>query len=262
MKRLLLSLLAACSAVSTAPADDPPDLLQARSEYAQRLAPLRTKLDDAVNARTAKYVTDLKAVEDRTAASGQLDAVLVVKAEREIYEKGGSTMGFDPKNPVVPQAARQARVAFDGDLQRLRAAAVPEAQKLAANYVERLAALERKLTTQKDIAGALSVRQERESVQKAGMNPLSPITVVGQWSYSHRGKKENRTYTFRGDGTWENSIRDFGTWKWTDQAKREVTWNYKNPGATRIDNCVLSADGKQLVGHDNSNAPIVLERLR
>lgn len=258
MVRLLL-LFALCG---FAAADEPAALSAARSEYESRLAPFRQKLDAAIQTRTEKYVADLKGLEDRLAASGQLDPLLVIRAEREAYEKGLHTSGFDPKNRKIPAAARPVRAAFDSDIVRIRTAALPDGRKLAAAYAQQLESLERKLTMQSDIPAAVAVREERARFQQNEMDPLNPASnILGEWSYA-QGKdpsKKEKTYIFQRDGTWKYPNRAGGKWKWTDRTKRKLSLDYT--GGTRIDEYILSPDGMHLVGHDDSGTPTYLDRL-
>ncbi len=240
------------------------ELTAARTEFEARLSPARMKLDAAIKTRAAKYAGELKALEERVAGAGQLDAVVALKAEREAYEKGGRTNGF-AGDPKVPAAARQVRAAFDGDLARLRAAAAPEGRALAANYVKQLGELERKLTTQKDVAGALAVRQEREETQASGMDPLNPPStgLIGDWQPAgndNNSAMRGKTLSFKRDGTWKNAEGQTGTWEWEEKSKRKlrVRWDAK----PWRDTYTLSADGKRLDGKDNQGSALSFVRIR
>lgn len=207
----------------------PPELAAARAEYEGRLAVPRGKLEAAIKARAARYAGELKTLEDRAAAAGQLDAVVAVKAEREAYEKGGTTSGFAAGDLKVPASARQLRAAFDGDVARLRAAAAPEGRVLAQAYVQQLGNLERRLTSQKSIDAALAVRREKEATQQEGMAPLDPgnpppsalrTQLLGTtWKW---WRSETVTFMAGGKGRWSESSKDMFTWKVKDGAPRSI----------------------------------------
>ena len=241
----------------------PVELTAARTDYEARLATPRLKLDTSIKARVAKYAADLKAIEDRATAAGQLDAVVAVKAEREAYEKGERTNGFATGNTKVPAAARQVRAALEGDLMRVRASAAPEGRALAMSYLQQLNDLERKLTTQKNVDGALAVRREREETQLSGLDPLNPPAtgLIGDWAprESPGTTLRGKTITFKRDGTWTSFEGVTGKWSWVDKGKRTLKFHWDDRNWE--DTYTLSPDGKKLQGQDGQKHQFVMDRM-
>jgi hypothetical protein len=167
-------LLVAVVGIAFAAEDTPPELTAVRAEFEARLAVPRAKLEAVVKARVARYVSDLKELETKVSAAGQLDAVVLIGAEREAYARDARTNGFLAGNAKVPAAARQLRAAFEADLARARATVAPEGRAAATEYLRVLGELERKLTCQKAATPALAVRKEREETQVDGLDPLNP----------------------------------------------------------------------------------------
>lgn len=249
--------------MSSVSGDAPAELSAARADYEVRLAAPREKLDTAIKARAEKYAADLKGLEDRATAAGQLDAVVLLKAEREAYEKGERTNGFAAGNPKVPAAARTLRAAFEGEVLRLRAAAAPEGRAQAMAYVKQLGDLERKLTSQKNVEGALAVRQEREETQQGGLDPLNPPAtgLIGSWAPRETAGTtlRGKTITFKRDGTWKSFEGVTGKWSWVDKGKRTLKFRWDDRNWE--DTYTLSTDGKKLEGQDGQKHQLFMDRL-
>ncbi len=243
---------------------EPAELTSARLDYEAKVAVPKAKLETAILARGKRYVGDLKLIEDKVAAAGQLDGLILLKAEREAYEQGHRTTGYVAGDAKVPQTARQLRTALDGDVARLRAAVAPDGRQVATAYLQQLGDLERRLTSQKNVAAALVVRHEREELQLSGLNPLNPPTtgLVGDWSTSRKldvKSVSGNIVTFKRNGTWTSTKGSTGTWEWKDKAKRQLDlhWNDK----TWHDTYTLSADGKHMEGKDDQGVGLMMERL-
>jgi hypothetical protein len=153
-------------------------------------------------ARGKQYASVIKALEDRAALGGNLDGVVLLKAEREAYEQGKRTNGFGPNAAKVPPEARDARRLLEGDFARLRASVGPEGQRVAGDYVKTLESVERKLMAQKDVAGALDVRKEKTEMQDEEMDPFTEgrNLCVGAWQFLDK-QGDNVIYKFNRNGT-------------------------------------------------------------
>ncbi len=224
-----LGLCLALNCSTSLNAEEPAELGLARMDYEAKLAVPKAKLEAAILARGKRYVGDLKLIEDKVAAAGQLDGVILVKAEREAYEQGRRTPGFATGDAKVPQAARQLRTAFDGDVIRLQNAAAPETAVLAQNYTRQLGEMERRLTSQKNIESALAVRRERDAMQQGGLAPLAagatqPSALHTQllnttWKW---WKDETTTFLAAGKVRWSHDSKATFTWKVADPVQRIV----------------------------------------
>ena len=225
---LLIVVIAAAFALQARALAEPAELTAARLAYEAKLAAPKSKLDAALAARGKQYAVVIKALEDRAALGGNLDGVVLLKTEREAYEQGKRTNGFGPNAAKVQPEARDARRLLEGDFARLRAAASPEGRRLAGEYVKALEGIERKLTMQKDVAGAVEVQKEKTAIQQDGLDPFASDAT--QSSALHRQllnttwkwwKDETITFIAGGKARW--SVRkEFFTWKVSEQTPRTV----------------------------------------
>jgi hypothetical protein len=251
----------ACQLLSHA---EPAELTAARLAYETKLAVSKGKLDTALSARGKQYTSVIKVLEDRASAEGKLDAVVLLKAEREAFEQGKWTTGFGANLAKVPPEARDARRLVDFDFARLRAAAAPDGRRLAGEYIKALEAIERKLTTQQDVAGAVEVRKARTAIQEDGTDPLnySITEVVGKWRFDDpkvNSPRHGRTVTFMRNGTWRDSKESTGKWMWKNRQNNqiELKWDAEN----WYDHYELSTDGMTLKGTSSHLLKVALARL-
>jgi hypothetical protein len=192
----------ACQILSHA---EPAELTAARLAYETKLAVPKGKLDAALAARGKQYAVVIKA-----------------------YEQGKQTNGFGANATKVPPEARDARRLMEGDFLRLRAAAAPEGRRLSVEYVKALEGIERKLTMQKDVGGAVEIRKERTAILQDGLDPFASDAT--QSSALHRQllnatwkwwKGETITFQPGGKARW-SSGKELFTWKVTDPAQRII----------------------------------------
>ncbi len=154
-------------------------------EIEQILAPLRAleaKAGEAVQTRTEKYLADLKTLETNVAkATGELEQVLVVRKEREAWEKGKPTPVIDPKDESKPLELRKLRYYFDrerGQLETQAETALAKARQAAAAKLKRL---EDGWTREKKIELAVAARKVREGLAaKAVADPDTPKLGLGE----------------------------------------------------------------------------------
>ena len=95
--KLIALLLSSFLLVSQALAE-PAELTSARLDYEAKLAVPKGKLDATLLARGKQYASLIKALEDRASLGGNLDGVVLLKAEREAYEQGKRTYGFGTRS--------------------------------------------------------------------------------------------------------------------------------------------------------------------
>ncbi len=162
MNSVTLALTLASIACLPAQESPPPP------EIAAALVPIaetEAKAAAAKEKRIESYVADLAKLEKSVAKdTGDLQAVLSVRTEKETWAKGAPTPAIDPKDESKPLALRKLRFYFDRDLANLETqakAAMAEARNLAKS---RLKALEVRFTKEREIGLALAARQ-------AGANP-------------------------------------------------------------------------------------------
>ncbi len=235
----LVSGLLSAAPPSPAPIGDPPELIALRDSYSSSLAPLRTKVEDTIKLRSAQYAADLQKLEDQAAATNRIDAIPLLRAERDAFAAGGWTIGFSKDDKKVPSAAHELRRAFDRDTAKTRAEIVPASRPLLNDYLRKLDELERSLLKAKTVDGVLAVRQEKQSLQGAGVDPLGGTNslVVGAW-LDEKGKAIEFFPTGQLDG---------GKWSWTDRSRRALRVNW-NAGSKFILDLVVSPDGSQMSG--------------
>ena len=225
---LLLTFLACVLLIPFRAAAEPAELTAARMAYEGKLIIPKGKLDAALEARGKQYAVFIKALEDRAALDARLDAVILLKAEREAYEQGKRTNGFGPNASKVAPEARDARRLLEGDFARLRATVAPEGRRLAGEYVKTLEGIERKLTMQKDVAGAVEIRKKRTAIQQDGMDPFARDAMENSALHRHLlnttwkwWEDERITFLAGGKALW--SVRnEFLTWKVTDPTLRTI----------------------------------------
>ncbi len=155
---------------------EPTELTATREQNEKQWKDLQARAMTASSKRSAQYATDLKTLGNQAAATGNLDAVLAIKAEREAYEGGAVTGGFDAKS-AAPQAARQLRAAYDADQDKISKYVASEGRNINLAYIRQLEDLERKLTIAGNLDGALTVRAERVSTQSTLGN--APSATAG-----------------------------------------------------------------------------------
>ena len=219
---------------SSAPSiPDPAELVALRSEYAAALAPFREKLAAAAKARAEKYGSELQALEIQITASGRVESLPAIRAERDAYTAGRGTNGFDEEDKRIPSVARDLRRNYERDILKLRADAAPAARPFAEKHAQKLADLERKFTSARNPDAVLAVQKERRIFQGATADPLNggDELVLGEWA-----EPDGSVMKFQADGTF-TSKSGRGNWVWTDRPQREFdakpqTW--RKPIAFKI----------------------------
>ena len=95
---------------------------------------------------------------------------------------------------------------------------------VTAAYVTQLEALQKKLTQNNDLAGALLVSRELESIRQSsaqeGQGDLKKALIANTWSWTGKAGEKGVEMTFKDDGTVAH-IGMHGTWQIT--ALLEVT---------------------------------------
>ena len=222
-----------------APIVDPPELIALRDAYSASIAPTRAKMEESIKVRSAQYAADLQKVEEQAVATNRIDAIPLLRAEREAFAAGNWTTGFPKDDKRVPSTARELRYAYDRDTAKIRGDIVPAARPLLNDYLRKLDELERQFTNAKAVDGVLAVRREKESLQGAGADPLggSNSLIVGAW-LDEKGKTVEFLPTGKLDG---------GKWFWTDRARRALRVNW-NVGPKFYLNLVISPDGSEMSG--------------
>jgi len=227
-------------AAPAAPPPDPPELTALRESYNTAMEPLKAKVTDAIKKRSEQYAADLQKVEEQATAANKIEAVPLLRAEREAFASGGWTRGYS-KDDKVPVAAQELRRAYDREINKIRADIVPAARPLLNDYLKNLNELERKLIAAKSGDAALAVRRQREWLQAASADPLNGTNslVIGKWVDS-KGKE----ITFLPTGILEGEA---GKWSWTDRVARALRVQWHAGPRFYID-LVISPDGTQMSG--------------
>ncbi len=235
---LVPSLLTAAPA-TPAPIVDPPELITLRDAYTAALAPLRTRMEEAIKIRSAQYAQDLQRVEEQAVTSKRIEAVPLIRAEREAFANGNWTIGYGKDDKKVPPAANELRRAYDRDTAKIRADIIPSARPLLNDYLRKLDGLEQTFISKRNVDSALAVRREKQGLQGAGTDPLGGTNslIVGKWAEDKGGGLD-----FSPDGRVPG-----GKWFWTDRSRRALRINW-NAGPKFYLELVISPDGTQMGG--------------
>lgn len=174
MNRTFFILLAGlswfqCSSAETAPS-------------APRLANLIKEID-TVNApvsaeqeqRTAQYLSDLKTLEKRVQATGNLNKVLQVVNEREAWESGKPTPPIDPRDEDIAIGLRKLRYYFDKEINTIQTTRRMNSEKQRAEIRDKFDALEKLLTTEGKIKEAIETRKYKEMFVAGKLDPTPQI---------------------------------------------------------------------------------------
>jgi len=128
----------------------------------QEVTALNADVSTKRKTRTGKYIADLKVLEKKTQATGDLDKVLQVSEERAAWEAGKSTPSFDPKDETVILSLRKLRYYFDQEITAIQEEARKNSTQRRSQIEEKFVALEKVLTTEGKIAEAIDTRTLRE----------------------------------------------------------------------------------------------------
>jgi len=221
-----------------------PELQALRTDYENKLAPIRAKLNETTAPKTKRYVADLTALETQLSKDGKNDAVLKVRAELDAYSQSHETPGFDPKDKSIPPALLQLRLTYDRDLLNIRVNLSSGARNIVTEQIKKLDALERQLGAQGSPGAILAIRAERERMTNHASDPLRTFqrNPIGVWKWS-----TGETRTFAIDGSWKSDKKREGTWGWKNEEKGEFTLN--EPKHSRAE-MVIEADGTQMSGQE------------
>ncbi|HPA19663.1 MAG TPA: SUMF1/EgtB/PvdO family nonheme iron enzyme [Verrucomicrobiae bacterium] len=152
-----------------------------RSYVARILEPVSdilAKSRESAERQRAKYVADLRALEIDVARSGDLEAVKAVRAEREAWEGGRSTPGFEAGGRF--SLSKVATVRRDLDA-ALRAGERQAKRALEQETIKAIKALDRmkvELTRATRIDAALELEKQIQSLKGGTFEVVA--TVVGQ----------------------------------------------------------------------------------
>lgn len=255
LRRVLACLTFAIFAITSwaagpTPSVDVAELTALKLDFDAKLAPVREQLEQARKTRTDRYVQDLVRLEAQLSTARQPEAVNVVRQEREAYEGGKQTVGFDPKDKKVPDGLLQLRLAFERDLVTKRTSLSAGPRTLAGEHARKLQALERQLISDKRHAAAEAVKAEYDLAIIRMANPLKTYlrSPVGAWKWTKAESETSRTFEI--DGTWHDNRNAEGKWNWTNEAKGEFTIHEKlrSDAEMKVDEAGLQIGGQELGG--------------
>ena len=162
----------------------------------------QAKAGAGAKARTAKYIEDLKALEKKVQATGDLDKVLQVTRERESWEAGTPTPEIDPKDHSVILGLRKLRYYFEQELVKIRAADKVRDDQTKIVLAGKLDVLVKALTTELKIPEALEVRKVKQQLMAGNLvipekikSPVDPSITSGKprgGSFDEEGRIEKR----------------------------------------------------------------------
>jgi hypothetical protein len=143
--------------------------------------------------------------------------------------------------PAVPREMEALKARYEVDSQ---AALKP----VKTRYEQQLQALMRSLTTKGDLAGALAVKNEIDSLKLAvSRNP------VGYWRFGNGAAIE-----IKDDGSVATSKDETAArWSWSNSAKGELRIRWSD----HTDDLTLSEDGEKFTGKSSTNSPLSVVRI-
>jgi hypothetical protein len=240
-------------AADPVPAPKPPELQALLDAYTESLAPLESALAEKIKDRARKYAADLAALEPQIAGKGGGEALEVVRAEQMAYAGGKGTAGFVSKDKKAPAAALELRRAYDRDVAKLRADALPAARPIAASFLQKLSDLERKLISARNPDGVLATQALKREMQDALSDPLfgGDKAVVGDWGW----------IKFREDGTTTTTGVSKGKWFWASRSKRTIQVDFQQSWAKDIV-YTLTPDGMGMTGKNSAGDATTAERSK
>jgi len=161
----ILLLTAIASAQNAVPELDP-----LRVPYSKNLALIRTTKEQRILPITTAYVAALERLEKQVAADPF--ALSAVKAERERVAAKREPLEMDRKE--MPPALAELRARYDQDVERSNAPLDRQEQQMTRQYITALDALQRRLTSQNQVAKAAAVRAERIAAAASLPKELAP----------------------------------------------------------------------------------------
>lgn len=142
------------------------------SQMLARIETFEQSRQRGIEQRTKKYVADLKALEKKIPATGNLDKVLEVTKERKEWEAGNQTPSINPRDASRGLELRKLRYYFDRDLQLIREKRDENTNRIAPTIISEIDELIKALTTEGKIAEAVTVRNIKKEFLIATTPPV------------------------------------------------------------------------------------------
>jgi len=149
------------------------DFANLKTAYTASLTRIQAEADVALAELAVGYAGALKKLESSLQSKGDLDGVLAVRAERELFEKSGALGDHElPSLALVRARFLAARAPID-------AKEAADTGKLTESYVRQLSALQVSLTKSGDLPAAVAVKEEIAQVKSrlptAGPASSAPV---------------------------------------------------------------------------------------
>ncbi len=174
-KRMVFGLLLVLAWGGRAAAGDPqgpPEFVSLRQKFHDAIQPIAARKEQKVGDLKKEYALALEKGQKDIMATGDLDAALAFRAERERVLADEPTTAEQKKGMSRPLAAL--RSSYEKNLQRIETDGAVETQQVVERYLVNLQALEKTVTARGDLTGALQIRAERERYATVKGKPLSP----------------------------------------------------------------------------------------
>ena len=150
-----------------------PELTASHDKFEAQLAPYRAPVEQKIKLRTERYVKDLEALVPTLTASGKLDQLAALTAERDTYAKGGTSAGFDPKDKKIAEDLRRLRSQFQQDTGMYWREIAAKAIEITHSYDQALTAQFARMAADKRLDVALQIQGEKEYLKRISYNPLA-----------------------------------------------------------------------------------------
>lgn len=139
-----------------------PELVTLSANYGRQFKAINAEGQERIKRLRAEYAVGLAELEKAAQAKGDLDSVLVVRAESARLVKG--TEPSEEEKAAMPNALTKIRGQYTEALTRYLTELQEKQVQVQKLYLTDLEALERQLTQRGNIEGAMEVRRERAQV--------------------------------------------------------------------------------------------------
>jgi hypothetical protein len=164
----MLAFLAHAAAAD--PAAPPENLRAAMERQKAELAAVQAKSADGAAALRSWYEASLDAVKKDALGKGNLDGVLATDTERHRLDRDLTP----EEKATLPPVLQQVRAQYDQARATMAAQQKTATAALLRTYVTTLEELEKRLTKQADIDGAIATRRERAAAAEELAKPAAP----------------------------------------------------------------------------------------
>lgn len=161
---LVLILLVSYSSGAEEVQKPPLAFVTLQEKYNNAVIPIDLERNERKVALTQSYMTALEELQQNYMADGDLDGSVAAKEEKE--RMGACESATAAGIEAMPERIRNMRRDYEEKLEKIDQEQDRELENVRERYVQNLSKLERRLTRQGDLDGALIVRGEKERMSR------------------------------------------------------------------------------------------------